>query len=419
MNETVTGTGRYTSPVNLINTVSEGDVKAREMFVEVDFAQLQKAGNEICGDVFLSQKIREEGRTIVILSDGLGSGIKANILATMTASMAMNFMKVNSPIDHTARIIMKTLPVDSFRKISFSSFTILDILGNRQVRMIEYGNPAALILRDGHFIEPEKTEIGIGESKVKQRLYTSSYQSAANDRIILFSDGITQSGIGNPDMPFGWERRNTSAWIQNHVALHPKLSAGELARRVLAQALKNDAHVSRDDMSCGVVYFREPRKILFCSGPPYRQDSDRYLAGRVRDYHGKVIISGGTTAQIIARELKREITTRIDKSFRGLPPASEMEGVDLVTEGILTIGKVSDYLEKLDQLKSDIPGPAGRIIALFAENDEIEFLVGTRVNEAHQDPKLPVELEIRRNVIKKMARLLEDKFLKKVEVVYV
>ena len=99
----------------------------------------------------------------MILSDGLGSGIKANILATMTASMAMNFMKVNSPIDHTARIIMKTLPVDSFRKISFSSFTILDILGNRQVRMIEYGNPAALILRDGHFIEPEKTEIGIGD----------------------------------------------------------------------------------------------------------------------------------------------------------------------------------------------------------------------------------------------------------------
>ncbi len=418
MNETMIS-GRDSSPFAVTAGHSGLRSKVREMFTEVDFAQLQKAGNEICGDVFLSQKIREENRTIVILSDGLGSGIKANILATMTASMAMNFIKVNSPIDHTARIIMKTLPVDSFRKISFSSFTILDIIGNKQVKMIEYGNPAALILRRGRFIEPEKTEIGIGEQKVKQKLFTSVCEVEENDRIILFSDGVTQSGIGQPGMPFGWERKNTAGWIKAYVSAHPEAGAGELSRRVLAQALKNDGHVSRDDISCGVVYFREPRKILYCSGPPYRPDSDAYLAGRVRDFHGRVIISGGTTAQIIGRELKREIITRIDRDFRGLPPDSEMEGVDLVTEGILTIGKVSEYLEKLDQLKSDIPGPAGKIIALFAENDEIEFLIGTRVNEAHQDPKLPVELEIRRNVIKKIARLLEDKFLKKVGIVYI
>ncbi len=402
-------------------TLKEGTsvLAEKEMFVEVGSVQTQKAGNEVCGDVFLSHKISEENRTIVILSDGLGSGIKANVLATMTASMAMNFIKVNSPVEHTARIIMMTLPVDRFRKISFSSFTILDIMGNRQVKMIEYGNPPVLIVRKNSLIETEKTEVAVVGSRVKQKIFVSTYKAEKNDRIILFSDGITQSGIGNADMPFGWERENAARWITETISGQETISAAALSGKILARALRNDAFTARDDCSCGVVYFREPRKILFCSGPPYRSDNDKYLAGRVRDYKGKVIISGGTTAQIVARELKREIITRIDKDLNGLPPDSEMEGVDLVTEGILTIGKVSGYLENLAQLKDDIPGPAGKIIALFNGNDEIEFLVGTRVNEAHQDPNLPVELEIRRNVIKKIARLLADKFLKKVSIMYV
>ncbi len=389
------------------------------MFVEVDHVQRQKAGNEICGDVFLSRKIQAENRTIIILADGLGSGVKANILATMTASMAMNFIRVNSPIEHTARIIMRTLPVDSFRKISFSSFTIIDIEGNQKVRLMEFGNPFAIIWKSGLLYEPPREEIHINEGLLKQTLYTSEFEISLNDRIVLFSDGITQSGMGNENMPFGWGREQLSGFLVPQFEDHHEMPAGELAERVLRQALKNDHSMARDDMSCGVVSFREPRKILFCTGPPYRKEHDAILADRVKNFKGDIIVSGGTTSQILSRELKKDVEVKMDPVFRGLPPASEMEGVSLVTEGILTLGKVSEYLGQIDHLGKEIAGPAGKIINYFSKNDEIIFLVGTRVNDAHQDPSLPVELEIRRNVIKKIARLLEDKFLRKAVINYI
>lgn len=388
------------------------------MFVEVNHLQKQKGKNEICGDVFLSQKIKAENRTIIVLADGLGSGIKANILASMTASMALNFIKSNSPIEHTAKIIMSTLPVDSFRKISYCSFTILDIVGNN-IKLIEYGNPGALIWKNGDFYEPEKKEIGIPNQEVKQALLTAELSINQSDRIILVTDGITQSGMGGAETPFGWGHKDLKKYIYNLMQENQSILAEEMARKIIVQSVKNDAYAAKDDMTCGVVYLREPRKVLFCTGPPYKEENDRFLASEIDAFSGRKIISGGTTAQIVSRELQRDINVNIHDVIPGLPPDSEMEGVDLVTEGILTLGKVSEYLQMLSQLKSEIKGPAGKIIKLFHENDEIIFLTGTRVNEAHQDPSLPVELEIRRNVVKKIAEMLESKFLKKVEIRYI
>jgi len=388
------------------------------MFVEVNYHQKQKEKNEICGDVFLSQKIKAENRTIIVLADGLGAGIKANILASMTASMALNFVKANSPIEHTAKIIMSTLPVDSFRKISYCSFTILDIVGNN-IKLIEYGNPGAFIWKDGRFFEPRKKEIGIPNHKVKQVLYTAELTINQFDRIILVTDGITQSGIGGINTPFGWGRDDVKNYVHALLDENQNTLAEDMAGKIITQAVKHDTYAAKDDMTCGVVYFREPRKVLFCTGPPYNELNDNFLAREIDAFSGRKIISGGTTAQIVSRELQREINVNISSVVPGLPPDSEMAGIDLVTEGILTLGKVSEFLQSLPQLNSDLKGPAGKIIKLFHENDEIIFLTGTRVNEAHQDPTLPVELEIRRNVVKKIADLLESKFLKKVEIKYI
>lgn len=390
-----------------------------DLFVEVGHFLRQKAGNEVCGDVFLSQKINAEKRTIIILSDGLGSGIKANILATMTASMALNFIKSNSPIEHTARIIMNTLPIDSFRKASFSSFTIIDIQEGHKVKLMEYGNPGAIIWRNGSCFEPDKTEVKIRNNKVKQRLYTSEFNMDMNDRIIVFSDGISQAGMGRPDTPFGWGSDNLRTHLESVINDNRFISAGDLAKNIVNRAMNRDSFLARDDMSAGSVYFREPRKMLLCTGPPYKPENDRYLADSVNIFNGCKIICGGTTAQIVSRILDREVTLNMADATEGLPPDASMDGVDLVTEGILTIGRVSEFLERYDQLADDIKGPAGKIIKFFHRNDEIHFLVGTRVNEAHQDPNLPVELEIRRNVVKKIAQLLEKKFLKGTEIEYI
>ncbi|MFN8135584.1 MAG: hypothetical protein U0Z17_10300 [Bacteroidales bacterium] len=160
--------------------------------------------------------------------------------------------------------------------------------------------------------------------------------------------------------------------------------------------------------------------MLVCSGPPFTPSKDKYLAKAVSGFKGNKILCGGTTAKIISRELQKEIVPEpIDKMSHGLPPAFAMEGIDLVTEGILTLEKVLEMLKKIENQEIPWMGPAADIVRYLMNADVIHFLVGTCVNMAHQDPNLPVELEIRRNVIKRIIRILEEKYLKQVNVKYI
>ena len=163
-----------------------------------------------------------------------------------------------------------------------------------------------------------------------------------------------------------------------------------------------------------VIYFREPRKLLITTGPPYDKDKDPVLARKIRDFNGKKIICGATTSDIVARELHLTIEDSFEFTDPELPPVSYIEGVDLVTEGILTLSKVANILKNYNPGYLPGKGPADRIFMLLRESDEIEFIIGTKINIAHQDPTLPVELEIRRTVVKRIAKLLEEKFLKTV-----
>ncbi|MCT4615644.1 MAG: SpoIIE family protein phosphatase [Marinifilaceae bacterium] len=384
-------------------------------FVEIAYNQIKKDGKSVCGDVFLSRKIKAENRSIAILSDGLGSGIKANVLATMTASMAMNFTKINEPIERTAEIIMNTLPVDSERKISYASFSILDIENSGETKVVEYGNPQFILIRKGKDTKIDHNIVEIQNKNI--RLY--KLKAEKQDRIILFSDGVSQSGMGKEDMPFGWQNKEIKKYIENLINEDKYISAHKLSRAIVNKAKKNDSYVSKDDITCSVIYFRKPRKVLVCTGPPYRKESDKLLSSKINNFEGKKVVCGGTTALIVSRELKKEINVDLKSSANGLPPVSYMEGVDLITEGILTLGGVVKILEEYNKEDKLEDSPAGRLVDLFLLNDEINFLVGTKINDAHQDPNLPVELEIRRNVVKKIVCLLEEKYLKKVNVEYI
>jgi hypothetical protein len=143
------------------------------------------------------------------------------------------------------------------------------------------------------------------------------------------------------------------------------------------------------------------------------------MADLVRDFKGRLAISGGTTANIIARELGRDVRVNLKNFDPSLPPKSEMEGIDLVTEGILTLGRVAEMLEKNESPEESARNAASELLELLLSSDNIRFVVGTRINEAHQDPNIPVELEIRRNVVKKIARLLEEDHLKEITVSYI
>jgi hypothetical protein len=392
----------------------------KEFFIEVNSQQRNHDDERICGDVFLYRYINEEDRVIAVLSDGMGHGVKANILATLTATMALNFTREHKEVDRIAEIIMNTLPVCSDRKISYSTFTIIDIESSGRATILEYDNPSTIILKGNTIFDPQWKKVTLDKGRNSGKiLRTCTFIPAKEDRIILCSDGVSQSGMGSEPFPFGWERDNVASYAASLVSGEPSISAITLAGKIVTMAHKNDAYKAKDDISCAIIYFREPRKLLLCTGPPYEKEKDKDLATRVTGFKGKVILCGGTTADIVARELNRTIVDELVFEDPELPPESFIEGIDLVTEGILTLQKVNEILKTYNNSVRLGKGPADKIVRMVMESDDIHFIIGTRINIAHQDPTLPVELEIRRTVVKRIARLLEEKWLKKVTFEYI
>jgi len=392
----------------------------QSFYVEVGYQQKNHGKERICGDVFVSQRIKEESRIVTVLSDGMGHGVKANILATLTATMALNFTREHKDVARIAEIIMNTLPVCSQRKISYSTFTAVDIEMSAGTSILEYDNPGTFLMRGTKPLEAEWTCLILSSERNKGKEIKSCHlQPRKEDRIIFCSDGITQSGMGSRKYPFGWGWENVQEFIVRLVEMDPEISAQKLASKIINAAFKNDNYNAQDDTSCAVLYFREPRKLLLCSGPPFDQENDGKLASIVTDYKGRKILSGGTTGDIVARELGLKIKDTFEFSDPDLPPVSYMEGIDLVTEGILTLSKVSKILNEYTPNFVPGKGPADQIVRLLLESDEIKIIIGTKINVAHQDPNLPIELEIRRTVLKRIARKLEEKFLKEVIVEYI
>jgi hypothetical protein len=392
----------------------------KDFYIEVNSQQRNHDEERICGDVFLYKYIKEEDRVVAVLSDGMGHGVKANILATLTATMALNFTREHKEIDLIAEIIMNTLPVCSERKIAYSTFTIVDIESSGKANILEYDNPHAIILRGSKEFDPSWKKVVLEKGKHSGKvLRTCTFMPGKEDRIIFCSDGVAQSGMGSEAYPFGWERDSIAAYASTLVASESSISAAMLAGKIVTMAHKNDAYKAKDDISCAIIYFRDPRKLMICTGPPYEKEKDKELAEKVKSYNGKVILCGGTTADIIARELNRTIVDELIFEDPELPPESFLEGIDLVTEGILTLQKVNEILKTFNNSVRLGKGPADKIVKMLMESDEIHFIIGTRINIAHQDPNLPVELEIRRTVVKRIARLLEEKWLKNVSFEYI
>jgi serine/threonine protein phosphatase PrpC len=389
-------------------------------FIEVDCQQKNHNGERICGDVFVSGKVKEEERIVLVLSDGMGHGVKASVLATLTATMALNFTKEHREPEKTAEIIMKTLPECSERKMNYSTFTIIEVDFNGNTHILEYDNPECIVIRDKKVLELERKFIVMqGECNAGKKLRLASFRAKKDDRIIFTTDGVTQSGLGTPQFPFGWGNDNLARFAIDLTKRNSQISAKELAARIINLAHRNDGFQLKDDTSCGVVFMREPRELLICSGPPYEEQNDPAMAARVKQFAGKKIIMGATTGDIIARELGMNIRNGQDFTDPDLPPVSYMEGIDLYTEGILTLSKVEKILMKYSNNYSLGTGPADLVVKYIMESDEIQFLIGTRINIAHQDPAAGIDLEIRRSVIKRIAFLLEEKFLKKVKTTFI
>jgi serine/threonine protein phosphatase PrpC len=281
-------------------------------FVEVDFAQQSKHGQGSPGDVFISNRSFEDGRIVCVLADGLGSGIKANVLATLTSTMAMKYVSSDMDIKKAAAVIMSTLPICSQRKIGYSTFTIVDIRSDGNVSVVEYDNPSYVLLNGRNHQSVEKNDILIDAPNIGQRvLHFSRFKAEEGNKLVLYTDGVTQSGMGSQKMPLGWTQECAQDFVTKKVNAFEGISARHLSRDVVTKALGNDRFSAKDDISCAVVNFRRPRKMLVLTGPPINKDRDRDMALILKEFQGKKVICGGTTANIAARELGLEVEVEL------------------------------------------------------------------------------------------------------------
>lgn len=394
------------------------------MFIDIACSQKKKYNQNAYGDYFASNRFPNMNRVVAVLSDGLGSGIKANILACMTSTMLLKFMENHFDIEKSCEIIMNSLPVCKVRGISYSTFSAIDCFEDGNAKIVEEGNPDFIWIRGKYndsnkpqfeVLKPEYQTIQSKDFKNrKMKVYNIKLEKY--DRIIFCSDGATQVAMGTKEYPLGLERNGLIKIILRKLEQEPEISSKDLSDFLVKQiefiAPKREL---KDDTSILSIYCRDPRESLIFTGPPFHSEKDSFYSKTFMDFKGKKAISGGTTANIISRELNIPVIADMSTNRGKLPGLLKMDGVDLVTEGILTLTKTLEYLQS-GESEDDA---AKTLMNFLLNSDVISFLVGAQMNKAHYDPNLPIEIEIRKNIIKQIAKVLEEKYLKKVEVQFI
>ena len=386
------------------------------LFIEMESAQITKTGQTACGDDVRFLTVEKENRHLAALSDGLGSGIKAHILATMTTSMAIKFLESNVPMLEAAEIIMDSLPVCEVRKIGYATFSLFDFRLGGRARITEMGNPGYIHLRGTEEVAPVKDDMVVSSHWPDREVRECETDFRPGDRIIMCSDGVTQAGLGQRrDMKFGWRRSGVLKFARSRIEAESEISAKDLSEAIAREAMNLVPGECKDDISCVVAYLRHPRVMRILTGPPYFREHDAEYARKGLLGEDHVVICGGTTANIIERELgaKVKLTLADMRAAGGLPPVGQIKGVGIATEGILTLSRVLSALEE-GRPPAYEPAAARAILERIMRHDRIEFIIGTKVNESHHDPGILQELELRRSVVRRIAQTLEQKYRKNV-----
>ncbi len=387
-----------------------------DLCADIGYKSINHFGEELCGD-HVDVVEENENSTVIVLADGLGSGVKASILSTLTSTIISTMMAAGLPIEECVSTIAATLPVCSVRGVAYSTFTIIHLLNNDVAEIIQYDNPHVILLRDDVNYNYPKTEMNIGGKKI----YKSTIKLREGDIFIAMSDGCPHAGIGGL-YNFGWKREDIIGFLE---AIAPGgYTAKNISTMLVDECDKLYSHKPGDDTTACVVKIRkrEPMNLLF--GPPYNRDDGERMMSLFFSKEGKHIICGGTTSSIAAKYLGKPIKASLNFEQSDLPPIAEIEGVDLVTEGVITVNRVveyaKDYLgsnEKYEHWNFKKDGASRISRLLFEEATDINFYVGRAINPAHQNPDLPINFNIKMNLVEELSACLK-KMGKKIKVSY-
>ena len=387
-----------------------------DLCADIGYKSINHHGEQLCGDhVDIVEPTYDT--TVIVLSDGLGSGVKASILSTLTSKIISTMLAEGLSLDECVSTIAATLPVCSVRGVAYSTFTIIHIKNNQIAEIIQYDNPHTIIIREQKVWDYPKTEMNIGGKKI----YKSVIKLQEDDIFVAMSDGCPHAGIGTA-YNFGWKREDIATFME--ALSHAGYTAKTLSTMLVDECDRLYGHEPGDDATACVVKIRkrEPMNILF--GPPSNRDDADRMMSLFFSKEGKHIICGGTTSSIAARFLRKPVRASLSFEKSDIPPIAEIEGVDLVTEGVITVNRVleyaKDYLEenKLYEqwnFKSDGASLISRL--LFEEATDINFYVGRAINPAHQNPDLPINFSIKMNLVEELSACLK-KMGKKIKVSY-
>ncbi len=378
-----------------------------DLCADVGFKSINHVGEQLCGD---HVDIVEQGEnsSVIVLADGLGSGVKASILSTLTSKIISTMMASGISLEECVATIAATLPVCSVRGVAYSTFTILHLIENERVEIIQYDNPHVILIRNEVNQEYTRTEMQIGGKQI----YKSVIKLQEGDVFIAMSDGCPHAGIGSA-YNFGWKREDIISFMEAMVPVG--YTAKTLSTILVDECDKLYGGKPGDDATACVVRIRkrEPMSLLF--GSPAHRDDDERMMRLFFSKEGKHIICGGTTATVASRYLHKTIRPTLTSDDPEIPPIAEMEGVDLVTEGVITINKVlsyaKDYLKDNEAysswaFKKDGASMIARL--LFEEATDINFYVGRAINPAHQNPNLPITFSIKMNLVQELSECLKQ-----------
>lgn len=376
------------------------------LHIDMAYRSLNKHGEELCGDKVVIE--RTENSSIAVLADGLGSGVKANILSTLTSRILGTMLREGASVEECVETIVSTLPVCSVRKMAYSTFSILEISDNGDAYLVEFDNPFCIFIRNGELMNlPCEYKEYSGKG-----VYETRFTVVPGDVLTLVSDGVIYAGVGET-LNFGWTWENVAAWMQR--AVKPEMSAPRLAV-ALSEAV-DDLYMQRpgDDSTVFVAKVMPRRVVNMLSGPPKNKEDDPRM---VKDYMksvGKKVVCGGTSANILARILNRPVKTSLQYIDPLIPPVGYIDGIDLVTEGVLTISRTIEILKEYRDKeadnfyfrKIDEENGAAQLAKLLLEDcTHLRLFIGTAMNPAHQNPNLPSDLSIKLQLIDQLAEVM-------------
>lgn len=376
-----------------------------KLYTEIGYLSINHVGEELCGD-HVEIVCPNPDTKIIVLADGLGSGVKANILSTLTAEMLSTMMANQLPIDECVRYIAKTLPVCKVRGVAYSTFTVVKIYQNKYVDIYNYDNPTPFMIHNGKIKELNFDTIKIDNKTI----FHSSIEATLFDTFFLMSDGVKYAGVGET-LNFGWDLPEIHEFAE--ALYHTSYSSKSLATILIDHCNELYNHRPGDDTTCAVIRIREHSQANLMIGPPSSKEDDERIMSLFFAKAGKHIVCGGTTSNIVANYLHQDLDLALDYVDKDIPPTSHIEGVDLVTEGVITLNRVLEYTKNYIETNSDYfswsykqDGASLISKILLEEATDINFFVGCAVNQAHQSENINIKFKMQ--LIDELTKLLKQ-----------